>query len=230
MSLFSFKQREGKGVDENAPKLHPFFQFFPLFFRKFPHFIALNLIYIICIIPIFTFGPATAGLTYVMRCFATQKPCFPYSDFFSKFKENFKQTVFVGILDFVLLYLTVFSYLFYIVDGQFVQNILFTVITAIMMFVYLIIRQYFYVMVVTFELDVQSIIRNCFLFIFLGFLHNIVMLLFSFGLFIAALHVAYMPTLLIFPLIGFSLLTFISVYTIYPIINKHMIEVAKASE
>lgn len=43
--------KPGKGIDENAESKRAFFRFFDIFFRKFWHFIRLNLLYILFLIP-----------------------------------------------------------------------------------------------------------------------------------------------------------------------------------
>ena len=88
--LFNYS-KPGPGVDKNGPKKKRFFLFFELYFRKFWKMIELNLLFLVCCIPIVTIGPAIAGMTYVLRNYALEKPTFMVSDFFDAFKSNWKQ-------------------------------------------------------------------------------------------------------------------------------------------
>ena len=96
--LFNYS-KPGPGVDKNAPKKKRFFYFFELFGRKFWKLVELNLLYLLCCIPVVTIGPATCGLVYILRNFANEKPVFMVSDFFDAFKSNFKQGFVLGLLD-----------------------------------------------------------------------------------------------------------------------------------
>ena len=100
MGFFSnMYNKEGPGVDKDAPQKHRFFLFFELYFRKFWQLITLNLIYFVFCIPIVTIGPATAGFTYVLRNFSREEHSFVWMDFFDNFKKNFKQSFIVSLLN-----------------------------------------------------------------------------------------------------------------------------------
>lgn len=45
--------KPGKGIDPDAPQKRGFFRFFDIFFRKFWHFVRLNLLYLVTSIPAF---------------------------------------------------------------------------------------------------------------------------------------------------------------------------------
>ena len=96
--LFNYS-KPGPGVDKNGPKKKRFFYFLELFGRKFWKLLELNLLYLLCCIPVVTIGPATCGLVYILRNFANEKPVFMVSDFFDAFKSNFKQGFVLGLLD-----------------------------------------------------------------------------------------------------------------------------------
>ena len=85
--------REGKGVSKTQVKKKRFFLFFELVWRKFFKLCALNLIYLLCCIPIITIGPATAGLMLVLRNMALERPVFVIHEFFDAFKKNFARSL-----------------------------------------------------------------------------------------------------------------------------------------
>jgi uncharacterized membrane protein YesL len=49
--LFDFT-KPGKGVDKDAPRLHPFFLFWALYWRKFSRLVLINFIYFVLLLPI----------------------------------------------------------------------------------------------------------------------------------------------------------------------------------
>ena len=54
MGLFTRELgKPGKGIDANAPEKRSFFRFFDIFFRKFWHFVRLNILYVVMCIPTF---------------------------------------------------------------------------------------------------------------------------------------------------------------------------------
>ena len=64
--MFNYS-KPGPGVDKDGPQKKRFFYFFELFGRKFWKLIELNLLYLVCCIPIVTIGPATCGLVYILQ-------------------------------------------------------------------------------------------------------------------------------------------------------------------
>ena len=64
---------------------------------RFGNLVLLNLLYLICCIPIVTIGPATAALHYVTMKYVTNDEHRVWTPFFHSFKQNFKQGVIVGL-------------------------------------------------------------------------------------------------------------------------------------
>ena len=54
-------------------------------------------------VTIFGMGPATAGITYIMRNFAREEHAWIWSDFKDTFKSNFKQATAVYLINLVML-------------------------------------------------------------------------------------------------------------------------------
>lgn len=65
--------------------------------HNFWKLIGLNLVYLICCIPIVTVGPATAGLVYVLKEVEAERIVFVIRDFFEGVKKNWKQALPVGV-------------------------------------------------------------------------------------------------------------------------------------
>lgn len=104
-------------------------------------------------------GPVTAGYTYIIREYGREHHCWLISDFFERFKSNFKQGILVWIIDLVVLYLFAVAIRFY---GQLGITVL-QYVVIIMAGIYAMMHIYIYQMMVTFDLTLKSILRNSFL-------------------------------------------------------------------
>lgn len=92
----------GKGVTkEDVKNEKPFKKFFRIFFQNIGKFVQLNLITFTCSIPLVTATFAYAGLSRVTRDFIWEKNPFPFSDFFSTMKKNFKQLLAITLINIV---------------------------------------------------------------------------------------------------------------------------------
>jgi len=59
--------------------------------NKIADIIILNILYLICCIPVFTIGAATTALYYVTLKMVKNEDCYTVKSFFKSFKDNFKQ-------------------------------------------------------------------------------------------------------------------------------------------
>ena len=60
--------------------------------------VALNLLWIICSIPVITAGASTTALFYCTLKIHKDGDCRAFKDFFKSFKQNFKQSTLVWLL------------------------------------------------------------------------------------------------------------------------------------
>lgn len=58
----------------------------------------LNVLYLICCIPIFTIGASTTALYYVTLKMVRSEDCYTIKSFFKSFKENFKQATIIWLI------------------------------------------------------------------------------------------------------------------------------------
>lgn len=220
--LFNYS-KPGPGVDKNGPKKKRFFYFFELYGRKFWKLIELNLLYLVCCIPIVTIGPATCGLVYILRNFANEKPVFMVSDFFDAFKSNFKQGFVIGLFDLLTTGIASVALIWYIANQQLsiamaIPLVICIIVEVLLMFM----RFYTYLMTVTVELPIKHILKNSFIFAFLGLKSNLISGFWTVLLILPLLWL--WPWLLFFVVIGFSTLAFIATFNSYPYIVKYIIE------
>ena len=233
MGLFSSNfEKEGRGVNKDVytPRLILFFQ---IIGRRFWDLILLNLLYVLFCIPIVTIGPATAALTKILRNYARQEHAFLWADFIETFKSNWKQAAVFGFVDlFVYFFLIYDFFILYQLLGQVSEKrTILTFSLAAIIFsalVWTFMRNYVYSMMVTFKLSLKQILKNAFIFCWVGFFRNVLILILCAAFFCllysiaAATNILVLIFLIVF--IYFSFNGFIVNFLIYPLIKKYMID------
>ncbi|MDR0944434.1 MAG: DUF624 domain-containing protein [Ruminococcus sp.] len=231
MGIFSSDYgKAGPGIAKNAPRKKSFFRFFDLFFRKFWKLIALNLITFLLCLPIVTIGPAIAGMTRVIRSFTLEKSIFMMHEFWKGFKDNWKMSVPVGLVDiFVLVSVITGLYIYPRMANQAEGNgtlfIALCVISVSFGLTLLMMNFYIFPMIVAVDLKLLQIIKTSFFLTARALLTNLItLLIFAVIIFLVVLGSLYNYLLLIIvPVILLSLLCFIVVYRSYPVIQKFVI-------
>ena len=106
-------------------------------------------------------GPATAGLSYVLGCFADDCHAFIWQDFRDKFKENFKQSTLVFLIDLIVFVLLSFAFVIYYSFGGAIGYIRY--IVAVIGIIFAAMHLYIYPMLVGYELKISDIYKNAFI-------------------------------------------------------------------
>ena len=220
--LFNYN-KPGPGVDKGGTNKTRFFYFFELYFRKFWKLLELNLLFLLCCIPIVTIGPAIAGFTYILRNYADERPTFLMYDFFEAFRKNWKQSTGLFLLDLAVSAVVILSLIFYWKNADEGAWIFLPLgICLLMMVVMFFMRFYAYLMAVTVELKFRHILKNALIFAFLGLRTNVITTFFI--LLIAFPLVWFFPyTVPVILLIGLSTAGFIAVYNSYPYIIRYIV-------
>ena len=60
--------------------------------------VELNLLWLLCTLPLFTVGPASVGLYSAMLALVRGKETYPHRDFFRAFRRDFRKNVLAGLL------------------------------------------------------------------------------------------------------------------------------------
>lgn len=230
MGLFSFKDKAGPGVSKNEPKAPAHVRFFKVYFGHFSRMVGLNIVYLFACFPIFTIGPATAGMTYVMRNYSQGKHVETMHDFMKKSREHFKQGLLVFVIDVViavLLYLSI-SFWWHSSGSSTMQAI---ALVFLIYFVYLLVctNLYIFPMMVSFDLTLKQLIRNSVILGATQFGRNIAMILFD-GV-VIGLCLLLWPIPL--PLMICCLFTFCALFNnmmVYPVLVRHVAAPQDTSE
>jgi uncharacterized membrane protein YesL len=161
-------------------------------------------------------GPATAGITYIFKSFATETPIFIYSDFFEHYKKNFKQ-----------------SFLMMLINGFFMLSFSLTLyqpgleLLQIPSFVFLILlifsNYYAFSIMVMFKMKFLDILKNSFLLALAKLPLNLLVLILTVVI-VGGLFTTY-PVIggILSFLILYSFCGFLTVFSVYPTIEKLML-------
>lgn len=107
-------------------------------------------------------GPATAGMTYIMRNFSREEHAFIWSDFKDTVKSNFKQSLAVFLIDLAVMF---FAYVAIVVySGVGGTMGLLRYVVYVFLIIYTMMHFYIYPIMITFELGLKDIYKNALLF------------------------------------------------------------------
>lgn len=169
----------GKGVSKSEPEKRGFFRFFELYFRNFWMLISAEFWYILLSIPVVTCGLANVGMAYICRMAARDKHVFVVSDFFDAIKKNWKRALPIGIINLivtVILAVDVYVLYLYQIDGSMnpTWSLIVFATTVFFFTAFSFAKFYQYTLLITFDYDVKTTIKNSFLFATLGIKHNFI--------------------------------------------------------
>ena len=259
MGLFQDYESAGVGISKHAPKKKGIRLFFDIIWRKLWQFMGINLLYDIFFVPLFLIfpviaytstnialplviilvlafmimiGPATAGMTKIMRMYLIEKHTFITRDFFKGFKGNFKKASIIGFIDCIVL-LSVYSGLkvYPALAAQFNTKLMLVpmVFMCSISLVIMIMNYYIFLMLVATDLSLKNLIKNSFALAFVAMKKNllaffitavisiIMLALFLLGGKMTALFFMLIP---IFPA---AFLCFVTCFNSYPVIQKYVI-------
>ncbi len=183
------------------------------------------------IISLLIYGPATMGLTYILRNFVREEHAWT-SDFFSRALSNWKQGLFFGILDIIAAFIMYVNWNYSALSGEEVGAFAIVIrgVTTVLFIYYLFMRNYFYQLAVTVDLNVRQIIKNAAIFGIVGLGRNFLALICVVAIVVVSTMLHSLVELLAVPLIMFSLAGFAAVYCTYPITDKYIVQPALAEE
>ncbi|MBM7570410.1 YesL family protein [Aquibacillus albus] len=157
------------------------------------NFFLLNLLWIVMCIPIVTIFPATSAMFGVVRQWVLKKDSSVFRSFFQLFKENFKTSIIIGVLWFLISGLLILDIYFAFTLGSTTKFVLLPVLLVIG-FLFLLTSTFLFPVIVHYQLKWNTIIKNSFL---LGVSHFHVVLI-SFLITIAMLLTfVYLPILVL---------------------------------
>jgi len=149
----------------------PFFQFI----NTLAEFVLLNLLWIICCIPVVTIGASTTALYYVTMQTARNEHGYIVKNFFKSFKSNFKQATFIWVIFMVFGAILIFNLSFCITLKTTAGTVIF-VIVGIFSFFYILSLLYVFPLLARFTNTTKQVLKNAPLIALLNMKYTIVIL------------------------------------------------------
>lgn len=171
------------------------------------------------IVSILLMGPATAALSYATLNCAWDRPGMFWAGFWSAWKENWKQSLPIGLVD----VLACFGTLYYFVDGTIAFGSfapVLKVVWCIFMLIYCMIRVYVYPIMVTVELPMGALIKNSMILSILKPGRPLSVILITAVLCLMCV----VADLVIVPLFLYSFVAFSAAFFTQPVIEKYLIK------
>jgi uncharacterized membrane protein YesL len=169
------------------------------------------------------YGPLTCGMTYILRNYYREEHAW-LTDLFERAKQNLRQGLLLGILDFAVVSLLLMN-LFLQESPQLPAGLLTVVRYASGLFLvfYLLARQYTYLLAVTFELSLRNILKNSFIFAIVGLWRNLLSAVLCVATVVAVTLLHQAAELVLLPLLLYTFTGFIGMFCCYPVVKKHML-------
>lgn len=135
-----------------------------------------NVIDVLICLPFILLGPLTSAIIKVMRDFIREEPVFFWEDFKKAFKDNFKQSIVIALIQYIFVWAIYIAGVFYWNLSK--TSMLGTVGLGVTIFVglaFIFASYYFYMMIVTLKITIREIIKNSFIFTMLCLLKNVLL-------------------------------------------------------
>lgn len=215
----------GKGIDPNAPKKEGFALFLDIIFREFWSLLLVNVLFLLCCIPVVTAGASFAALNAVIVRMIRDKPTTSvFNEFFRYFKMNFIQSTGIYALQIAVVYVVMVNFRFYSLTNPSMHTpLLFVVILLSFINLYLI------PVAVSVELNFKNVLRNS---VFLSFIGGKVTILGGvFQLVVLGISVWTMPYCFPFYFLGgMSWITLIHCFITFKAIQRHCLGIGLPEE
>ncbi len=111
-------------------------------------------------------GPASAGYAYILRCFTRETPVWIWSEFWEKFKENFKQSIIVcaiGIIASALMFLATYLYFNMYSSSGNMLFLLLGYLIIIFALTFMLMHTFIYQLIITYECNILTLYKNAML-------------------------------------------------------------------
>ena len=259
MGLFSKNyETAGVGISKYAPKKKGIALFFDIVGRKFWKLMQVNLVYmlfflpLVMMLPVMTIfknhyrlsvasmivmmlifmvliGPATAGMTKVIRLFVINKHSFIMRDFFKGFRSNFKNAAIVGFLDCLIILSALAALNVYPALAIQTQSKLMyipMVITFSIFLVIIIMNHYIFLMMTATSLSFKNLLKNSFALAFVALKQNLltfIIILAALAVMILLMFYLFPVFLLLVPFFPAAFICLVNCFISYPVIQKYVI-------
>lgn len=183
----------------------------------------LNLVFMLCCIPIVTIGAALTGMSYVTLKMAEGEEGYIVKSFFKSFKENFKQATVIWLI--MLLVGIILGFDFMILHGAtgMFPKVL-RVGISVVTFLYLMVMLYLFAVLSRFYNSIKATIKNAFIMSIADFPRTLIMVVITVGSGIVTFLSGYTITygILIWIMFGFALISYCNCLFLKKVFAKYM--------
>lgn len=192
------------------------------FIGKFGDLILLNVLWLICSIPIFTIGASTTAVYYVTLKLARNDDGYTIRSFFKSFKENFKQATIIWMIMLVVGLILGFDLWFFTKATTISQNLRSVMLTIFlaMSLIYLAVFTYIFPIQSRFVNTIKRTFFNAFFMSIRHLFQTVAMVILDVAVVLAAFMIPQILLLLV--LFGFPLVAFINSYMLTPVFAKYI--------
>ena len=191
------------------------------FLNKMTDLILLNILYIICCLPIVTIGAATTAMYYVCIISIRQGDGYVVKRFFSSFRSNFKQATILWIPMLFVGLIMGFDLLFWYRMGTVFSKVMFILSMVVALFLVMV-GMYIFPILSKFEGTVGRTIKNAAAFA-VGYLpQTAILLVLTVGFIYANIVSLGMNAVTSF--VGLAVLAYVKSFFIYKVMMNHMEE------
>lgn len=193
---------------------------------KFGDLILLNILWIICSIPIFTIGASTTAVYYVTLKLVRDDDGYTIKSFFKSFKENFKQATVIWLILLVAGLILGFDLRFFLITmtGNSTFRTVFTAAIGALTIIWMFILTYVFPLQSRFYNPVKRTLYNAFFMSVRHFFQTLGLLAIDAALVVVSyLSIFYAPQFcILIMLFGFPLIAFVNSYIFNSIFKRYM--------
>lgn len=148
--------KEGPGIEKDAPSKTGLALFFEILVREFWQLLKLNLLFVICALPLVTFGAARAALSRCTMNMVRDVPNDVWDDFRQELKKDFSRNTALGLLELFALGMLMLLLSLPGIRSNTVACVVLLALTAIVVLV----LGYLWPMVVAVDVPLRAAIKN----------------------------------------------------------------------
>lgn len=191
-----------------------------VFLSRVADLLILNIIYIICCIPIVTIGASTTALYYITMKMTKDEESYIVKGFFKAFKDNFKQATIIWLIALFTI-MVIWGDIWILTKTTFLLGKILLVLIGIIVLVLLFTMIYLFPVLARFDNTIINTIKNAFLISIVNLPYSILLLIIM-AVPIVLLVFFYLYVLPLFFFIGFSLVAFVSSFLYRKILDKYI--------
>jgi len=223
--FFKSYYNPGPGIDKNAPPKKGLALYIELITVDFWGFIGLNMLYVICCLPILTIGGSTLAYTELCCKLIRREHVFVLSDFFDSFRQNFKKGILLSLVLLLILFDLLIIYtnaVTYLGTGLGSAGTVFWAIAGILSILLTSLIAYLIPIAANLDLNFLFQLKNAFILMIIGGWRTLAVSAFNIAAFV--LGFMYFPfSGIIFLILGFYVIIFTNCFFTWPLIEKYVV-------